>query len=111
MLHEVVALYFLAVQEASQLDLRSLPLYFLVALLVSLFLLLVPVVRLLRRTGHHPFWCILSIFPVLNLGVLWFFAFKPLPTDKKSAAAAISHNIEVRLEPLLRGSRTFREGA
>jgi hypothetical protein len=80
-------LYFLEAQEAAQWDLRSFPLYFLVALLVSLFLVVVPVVQLLRRTGHHPFWCILSIFPVLNLGALWLFAFKPWPTDKKSANA------------------------
>ena len=78
------SLYFLAIQESSQWDLRSFPLYFLVALLVSLFLLLVPVVQLLRRTGRHPLWCILSVF--LNLGALWLFAFKPWPTDKKSAS-------------------------
>jgi hypothetical protein len=79
-------LHFLAVQEASQWDLRSFPLYFLVALLVSVFLVLVPIVQLLRRTGHSPVWCILSVLPVLNLGALWFFAFKPWPTDKKSVA-------------------------
>jgi hypothetical protein len=78
-------LHFLAVQEASQWDLRSFPLYFLVALLVSAFLVLVPAVQLLRRTGHSPVWCILTLFPVLNIGALWFFAFKPWPTDKKPA--------------------------
>jgi len=42
---------FLAVQEA-QVDLRSLPRHFgLFVLLVFLFLLLVPIVKLLRRTG------------------------------------------------------------
>ena len=80
-------LYLFAVQEASQWDLRSFPLYFLVVSLVFLFLLLVPVVQLLRRTGHSPVWCILSVLPVLNLGALWLFAFKPWPTDKTSAAA------------------------
>lgn len=80
-------LTFLAVQEASQWDLRSLPRHFgLFVLLVFLFLLLVPV-KLLRRTGHHPVWCILTLFPVLNLGALWLFAFKPWPTDKQSANA------------------------
>jgi hypothetical protein len=78
---------FLAVQEA-QVDLRSLPRHFgLFVLLVFLFLLLVPIVKLLRRTGHHPVWCILALFPVLNLGALWLFAFKPWPTDKQSANA------------------------
>ena len=51
---------------------------------VFLFLLLVPVIKLLRRTGHHPLWCLLAILPVANLGALWFFAFKPWPTDKQS---------------------------
>jgi len=55
----------------------------LVVLLVFLFLLLVPVVQLLRRTGHHPVWCLLALFPALNLIAFWLFAFKPWPTDKK----------------------------
>ena len=80
-------LQLLAVQEASPWDLRSFPQYFLVVSLVFVFLLLVPAVQLLRRTGHHPVWCILSVFPVLNLGALWLFAFKPWPKDKKSATA------------------------
>ena len=81
-------LTFLAVQEASQYDLRSLPRHFgLIVLLVFLFLLLVPIVKLLRRTGHHPVWCLLAPFSVLNLGALWFFAFKPWPTDKNTANA------------------------
>jgi hypothetical protein len=54
-----------ALQEASQWDLRSLSLYFpLVVLLVYLILVIVLAVQLLRRTGHHPAWCILAIFPV-----------------------------------------------
>ena len=56
-----------------------------VVLLVSLFLLLVPVAKLLRRTGHHPVWCLFAILPGLNLLAFWFFAFKPWPTDKKSS--------------------------
>jgi hypothetical protein len=76
--------YFLAVQEA-QGDLRSLPRYLgLIVLLVFLSLLLVRIVKLLRRTGHHQLWCLLALFPVLNLGALCFFAFKPWPTDKNT---------------------------
>jgi hypothetical protein len=70
---------------ASQWDLRSLfYIHPFVVLFVFLFLVLVPIVQLLRRTGHHSVWCLLAIFPVLNLGALWFFAFKPWSTDKKS---------------------------
>ena len=79
-------LTFLAVQEAVQWDLRSLysDFHFVVAV-VFLILVLVPIVQLLRRTGHNPAWCILTLIPVLNLVVFWFFAFKPWPTDKKLA--------------------------
>ena len=36
---------------------------------------------------HHPILCLFAIVPVLNLIAFWFFAFKPWPTDKKSANA------------------------
>src|SRR5271167_4261386 len=64
--------YFLAVQAAGQWDLRSAYSYFpFVVAVVFLILVLVPVVQLLRRTGHNPVWCILALLPVLNLGALW----------------------------------------
>ena len=49
---------------------------------VFLFLLLVPVVKLLRRTGHNAAWCLLSVIPGLNFIAFWLFAFKPWPADK-----------------------------
>ena len=55
-----------------------------VTLLVFLFLILVPVVKLLRRTGHGSAWSIFVVFPGLNLIAFWYFAFKPWPTDTKS---------------------------
>jgi len=67
-------------------DLRSMVTFpfFLVMMAVFLFLLLVPVIQLLRRTGHHPIWCMLALFPGLNVIAFWLFAFKPWPTDAKS---------------------------
>ena len=86
-----LSLHLFALQEASQWDLRTiwsyLPVVVLVVILISLLLFVVPVAKLLRRTGHHPLWCILFLLPVLNLGALWFFAFKPWPTDQKSVPA------------------------
>jgi Na+/melibiose symporter-like transporter len=56
-----------------------------VALASLVFILvLIPIGKLLSRTGHHSIWCILALFPVLNLFAFWFFAFKPWPTDRKS---------------------------
>jgi hypothetical protein len=69
-------------QEAQSWDLRSLypsPILFVI---VFLFLSLIPAGIILRRTGHNPLWCVLALFPVLNLGALWFFAIKSWPTDK-----------------------------
>ena len=57
---------------------HSLP--FLIMFLLFIFL---PAGRTLRRTGHNSLWCVLALFPVLNLIGLWFFAFKTWPTDKK----------------------------
>jgi hypothetical protein len=74
-------------QEAAEVDLQWLHRYFLPGLLTFLFLVLVPLVKLLRRTGHNPAWCLFAIFPGLNLIAFWHFAFKPWPTDKKSSTS------------------------
>jgi uncharacterized membrane protein YhaH (DUF805 family) len=73
--------------SATSWDLRSLFSYssFVVLMLgVFLFVVFVPVIKLLRRTGHSAFWCLLAIFPGVNVIAFWIFAFKPWPTDGKS---------------------------
>ncbi len=76
-------------EAATAVDARTLQLYFIIGLLTSLFLVLVPIVKLLRRTGHNPFWSAVAIFPGLNLIAFWFFAFKPWPktTEVKSVTS------------------------
>jgi len=76
-------------EAATQWDIRSFFGYETLFLMlgVLLFLLLVPVVKLLRRTGHNAAWSLLSIVPGLNLIALWLFAFKPWPTDKTRAGS------------------------
>lgn len=65
-------------------DVRSFFSFFPFAILsASLVLLLIPVIQLLRRTGHHPIWCLLAIVPGLNVIALWIFAFKSWPTDRE----------------------------
>jgi hypothetical protein len=49
---------------------------------IFLFLFLVPVIKLLLRTGHNAFWCLLALFPGLNVIAFWVFAFKRWPTVK-----------------------------
>ncbi len=41
---------------------------------VFLFLFLPPAGKILWRTGHNPLWCVLALFPGLNLGAFWFLA-------------------------------------
>jgi hypothetical protein len=46
---------------------------------------IIPAAKILRRTGHNPAWCVLFFFPLINLFMFWFFAFKPWPIDKQMA--------------------------
>jgi hypothetical protein len=75
------------VQEATSWDLRSFITFPFVLMMVGgfLFVLLVPIIKLLRRTGHHAIWCLLALLPGLNFIAFWIFVFKPWPTDKTSA--------------------------
>jgi hypothetical protein len=38
-----------------------------------------PYVRIIRRTGHSGWWILTAIIPVLNLAMLWAFAFTRWP--------------------------------
>ncbi len=73
-------------EAATSWDLRSLVTFsqFLVMAGVTVFVLLVPIIKLLRRTGHHAVWCLFALVPGLNLIAFWIFAFKPWPTDRTS---------------------------
>jgi type II secretory pathway component PulF len=75
-------------EAATSYDVRSLMTYpsfvltMFVGLIVSSLVFLVPVVKVLRRTGHSALWCLLAFVPGLNLIAFWVFAFKPWPADK-----------------------------
>jgi hypothetical protein len=54
--------------EATSWDLRSFfsfPIFIMMSA-IFLFLFLVPVIKLLLRTGHNAFWCLLALFPGLE---------------------------------------------
>ena len=74
-------------QRATSWDLRSFITFPLLLMMVGVFLfvLLVPIIKLLRRTGHQAIRCLLALLPGLNFIAFWIFAFKPWPTDKTSA--------------------------
>jgi hypothetical protein len=75
------------VQESTAWDVRSLMTFPFVFMMfgVFFFALLIPIIKLLRRTGHHAMWSLLALLPGLNFIAFWIFAFKPWPTDKPSA--------------------------
>jgi hypothetical protein len=70
-------------QTATSYDLRSLFGYYTFTTAVILYVLayLIPVIKLLRRTGHNIAWCLLALIPGLNLIAFWVFVFKPWPKD------------------------------
>jgi hypothetical protein len=51
--------------------------------LVYFLSVLLPFLKILKRTGHNPAWCILGLFPFLNVVCLWIFAFKAWPIDAR----------------------------
>ena len=72
-------------EAATSWDIRSLLTYpsLIVSTLGVLFVFLIPIIKLLRRTGHSALWCLFAFFPGVNLIAFWIFAFKPWPTDTK----------------------------
>jgi len=45
-----------------------------------LFIYLFPVVKILNKAGYSGWWCILAFVPLLNLIMLWVFAFASWPS-------------------------------
>lgn len=51
---------------------------------------LIPIAKILSRTGHNPGWSVLVLFPFLNMILLWVLAFKSWPIDKKTTPPGIT---------------------
>lgn len=66
------------------------PMHWLIVLVLASTL--IPVARILSRTGHNAGWCVFCLFPLINLILLWVFAFKAWPTDKALAATGSAGN-------------------
>jgi hypothetical protein len=63
------------------------PFHWLVVLLIIGFLL-VPIARIIRRTGNSPWWCLLFFVPLGNLIGLWLLAFLPWPATDGAARSS-----------------------
>jgi uncharacterized membrane protein YhaH (DUF805 family) len=46
---------------------------------IMLAVVAVPFWRILSRTGHNGWWCLLVLVPFVNFVCLWVFAFKAWP--------------------------------
>lgn len=51
--------------------------------LIFLASFLIPMATIIKRTGHSPLWVLVSFIPMLNWIMLWVFAFKKWPLDKR----------------------------
>lgn len=58
------------------------PLHLLIVLILLTFL--VPIWRILRRTGHSGWWCLLFYVPFINWIALWIFAYAKWPAVDKT---------------------------
>ena len=57
----------------------------LVMLVLVLIIFVYPVWRIISRTGHSGWWCVLIFIPLVNVMALWIFAFASWPlVDKKA---------------------------
>ena len=54
-----------------------------VILILMLAIVGVPVARILSRTGHSRWWCIVAFVPVLNLVGLWTLAYARWPAVER----------------------------
>lgn len=44
---------------------------------------IIPLVRILRRTGHSGWWVIFYFIPFANIIGMWVFAYKKWPIDER----------------------------
>jgi hypothetical protein len=53
------------------------PFHWLVVIFIAS--ILVPIAKIIRRTGNSPWWCLLFFVPLGNLIGLWLLAYLPWP--------------------------------
>jgi len=53
------------------------------ALLLIGLITLFPVAKILGRTGHSRWWCVLTLIPLVNWIALWVFAWAKWPVESR----------------------------
>lgn len=56
-----------------------------IIVLLALATYIVPVAKILQRTGFSGWLALLAVIPLVNLVLFWIFAFAPWPQDGNSA--------------------------
>ena len=57
----------------------SISLWHWIIVIVFVFVYLFPAIKIVRKAGYSGWWCILLLFPIVNLIMLWIFAFARWP--------------------------------
>jgi uncharacterized membrane protein YhaH (DUF805 family) len=52
----------------------------LVIIAIVLVIYLVPIVMILRKAGYSGWWCLILFVPIVNIIMLWVFAFAKWPS-------------------------------
>jgi uncharacterized membrane protein YhaH (DUF805 family) len=54
-----------------------------IIIILIVFLYLFPVVKILHKAGYSGWWCILAFIPLVNLVMIWVFAFASWPNLRR----------------------------
>ena len=55
----------------------------LLPLLIVLFLIVPPYVKIIQKAGYSGWWVLILLVPIANLVAIWVFAFSKWPTLQK----------------------------
>ena len=51
---------------------------------VFLFIYIFPVAMIMKKAGYSGWWCLLGLVPLLNIIMIWVFAFATWPNLRES---------------------------
>jgi uncharacterized membrane protein YhaH (DUF805 family) len=54
-----------------------------IVILISLFLVVFPIAKILQRTGYSGWWSIAFVIPIVGFVALWLFAYADWPSLPK----------------------------
>jgi uncharacterized membrane protein YhaH (DUF805 family) len=57
-------------------------------MLFMLAIFVVPTAMIVRKAGYSGWWCLLGFVPIVNIVMLWVFAFSEWPSLRQSQAYA-----------------------